>query len=91
MLGRVEMAGLIFVRRIASVEKAATDKTETNLRAVVIVGILIIAFLGVAVFLYVEHQPEAGRLIIDLALAFFGWATGRAVGEKVGVASGGNA
>lgn len=47
-------------------------------------GILLLSFLGAAIFLYTKNQPDAGRLVIDLAIGFFGWATGRALGERAG-------
>ena len=79
---------LIFFRRVASIEKAAEAQVEANLKGVVIVGLLLLALIGFAILLYVKNQAEAGRLVIDLAAAFFGWATGRAVGEKAGATAG---
>lgn len=79
------MAKLMFVRQVASIEKTA--KLETNGKTVLLVGILLLALLGVAIFLYAKNQPDAGRLVIDLALGFFGWATGRVSGEHAGAAA----
>lgn len=76
------MAKLMFIRQVASMEKTA--KLETNGKTVFLVGTLLLIFLGAAIFLYTKNQPDAGRLVIDLAIGFFGWATGRALGERAG-------
>ena len=79
------MAKLMFVRRVASMKKTA--KLETNSKTVFLVGLLLLALLGVAIFLYAKNEPDAGRLVIDLTFGFFGWATGRALGEHAGAAA----
>lgn len=79
---------LIFFRRVSSIEKAAGAQVEANLKGVVIVGLLLLALIGLAILLYVNNQPEAGRIVIDLAVGFFGWATGTALGEKAGATKG---
>ena len=77
------MAKLIFIRRVPSMdmEKAEGTELKANIKTVTVVGVLLLAFLGASIFLYTKDQPDAGRVIIDLTLAFFGWATGRATGE----------
>lgn len=71
---------VMFWRGKAGMEKAAA--IEPNFKTIVIVGLLILALLGVAIFLYTRDLAQEARLVIDLAVAFFGWAAGRAQGEK---------
>ena len=79
------MSRLIFFRETAAIAKAAEPKIEANLSSIVVVGVIILALLSLAIILYAMGQSDGGRAIIDLALLFFGWATGRATGEKAGL------
>lgn len=49
------------------------------------VGLVILLLVAFAVILYVTRNGEAGRVVIDLAVLFFGWATGRKIGETAGI------
>ena len=49
------------------------------------VGLVILCLVAFAVILYVTGNDEAGRVVIDLAVLFFGWATGRKTGETAGI------
>lgn len=75
---------LMLTKPTSSVEKAAgvDIKIHVSGKTTLIAGLCIL--VGFAVILYKSGQPEAGRLIIDLAVAMGGWAFGRGAGEKAG-------
>jgi hypothetical protein len=81
------MPNLLFVRPAANIEKAEHKRAVPKVNSVVIVGVFIIALVAAAIVLYGMNQPDGARLVIDLAVAFFAWSTGRAMGEKAGVES----
>jgi hypothetical protein len=78
------MSQLLFVRKAPQIELEA-PKVEYKKSAIIVVGVLTLAFVGMSIALYAMKQPEAGRLVLDLALTFLAWSTGKAVGEKAGV------
>ena len=87
------MAKLMFVRRVPSIKMEKTTpaekaEMEINPRLIKLVGMILLAFLGVAAVFYLINRPEAGRVVIDITFAFFAWATGRATGEKASVSVG---
>ena len=79
------MSKLMFVELAPAITKAAGADARYKLAAIGVVGGIVVLLIGLAVVLYINKQPEPGRLVIDVAIAFFSWATGRAVGEKAGV------
>jgi len=76
---------LLFAKRVPQVEKASGRKAESKGSAVALVGIVTCVLIGLAVALYAMKQTEPARLVIDVALAFFAWSTGRSTGEKAGL------
>jgi len=82
------METLWFVRVEAEIEKKAGKKARVKTSAAVGIGLITVALVGLAVTLYAMKQPEPGRLVIDLAIAFLSWTTGRTIGEKAGVEKG---
>jgi hypothetical protein len=79
------MSKLLFVELVPEIAKAAGAAARFKLASIAVVGGLVVMLVGLAVILYINNQAEPGRLVIDVAIAFFSWATGRAVGEKAGV------
>jgi hypothetical protein len=79
------MGKLLFAREVADIEKKISAKAEVSPKVIVLVGVLTLAFLAVAITLFAMKQPEAGRIVIDLAVAFLAWSSGRASGEKAGL------
>ena len=79
------MPTLWFVEEEPSIELAVRRKGRIKTSAVLVVGAITIILVGAAVVLYVLKQPDAGRLVIDVALAFFTWSSGRTIGELAGM------
>ncbi len=79
------MPKLLFVREVPDFEKEGRRKTQVKLSAVAAVGLLTMGLIGASIALYAMHQPEPGRAVIDVAVAFFAWSTGRTAGEKAGI------
>ena len=82
------MRKLWFVQEVPSIELAARRKGKIKTSAVLVVGMITVLLVGAAIALFILKQPEAGRLVIDVALAFFSWSSGRTIGELAGVAKG---
>jgi hypothetical protein len=79
------MADLLFMELAPQIEKEAGGRAKLKVGPVATVGIFLLLLLGVVIALYAMKQAEAARLVLDLAIAFFTWCTGRAVGEKAGL------
>jgi hypothetical protein len=78
------MSKLLFVRKVPQIELEA-PKAEIKTKAIVVVGLITLGLIGMAIALYAMKQPEAGRVVIDVGVAFLAWSTGQTVGEKAGV------
>ena len=79
------MATLWFVRQVPQVEKASSRTTEIKGSAIALIGGMTAVLVGLAIALYAMNQPEPARLVIDLAIGFFAWSSGRTAGEKAGI------
>jgi hypothetical protein len=79
------MARLLFTELVPEIEKEAGGRAKIKTGPIIIVGVFLLLLLGGAIALYAMKQPEAGRIVIDLTIAFFTWCTGRVVGEKAGL------
>ena len=79
--------GLLLAKPAGSVEKAGIS-VRIDISGVVILIIALCILAVVAAYLYATKHAEEGRLIIDLAIALFAWATGKGVGEKAGLKHG---
>jgi hypothetical protein len=79
------MGKLFFARAVADIHKQKNLKAEVRPPVIALVGGLTLAFVAAAVALFAMKQPEAGRLVVDLAVAFLAWSSGRASGEKAGL------
>jgi hypothetical protein len=82
-----EMFGteLFITKPVAGVEKAAGVKVKVEKPKVVAIGVILCVLVGLAVLLYAINQADAGRLVIDLAVAFLGFVSGRGLGEAAGL------
>lgn len=79
------MSKLLFTREVANIHKQAKQKVEMPTSAIALIGGLTLAFVAAALILYVMKQPDVGRAVVDLAVAFLAWSSGRASGEKAGL------
>lgn len=71
-----------FVRLVPSSELDEKPRSEVNTRAILVVGILLILLILLSIVFYAIQQPDTGRVVIDLAVAFLTWIIGRTSGEN---------
>jgi uncharacterized membrane protein len=81
------MPKLWFVEEEISIEKAARKRGKIKMMSILAVGTITVLLVAAAIALYAMNYPDSGRLVIDLAIVFLAWGTGRTTGELAGIAN----
>ena len=80
-------AKLFLTKRVSGVEKEEKKEIKVEQPSLISLGRILCILVTLSVVLYIFGQPEAGRLVIDLSLAFIGLAVGRERGERSGLSA----
>ena len=79
------MSGLLFYTITPQVTKSEPPAKPNN-QAIIAVGAFVVLLVAAALYLFTIKQTEAAGTVLGLAGTFLGFVSGRATGEKAGLA-----